>query len=151
MNQFNLRQTFYHGSPEGRIGRFKLSKEGSYGAGVYFADHSRALEFADGVERNVTPVRLLAVNPYFYQAHEGVYGLEDFDSYAIPLVRSLFPEESDALITAAKHHAYGYFDGRIRERLLARGHDLLVVLYEDESFEAVVLSTSIIQLQDHGG
>ena len=144
---FEMAQTFYHGSPRGKISCFIQSTAGSYGEGVYFADYDCAWEYANGSDENITSVWIKAINPYYYIATYEAAEAFDLDSYAIDLILALFEkDEAISIIDKAIQNEYCHFNGEIKRRLKEMGHDCLVVSYEDESFEVIVLENLIIEV-----
>ena len=130
-------EIFYHGSDKTISGDFKVSLEGSFGAGISFADRQCALNYANG-EEGVTPVKLSIKNPYKYAANNDLESPFDFDSYAITLIFELFEYNvALKLIDNAKQHEWGYFGIEIKDRLLELGHDGLIAQYEDDSYEII--------------
>jgi hypothetical protein len=140
---FDLNQDIYHGSLSGKHQHFVPSKSGSFGEGIYFGDLECALIWGDDNINNITKARLNVSKPYFYQANYDKADLYDFDSFAIDLILELYSEqEANAIIDLARASDDGYFKHEIKERLVLKGYDCVVALYEKDVFEVVVFDNA---------
>lgn len=141
----------YHGTAA-TFDAFRLSDRGSFGAGIYLTAEKTAAqtygEAEDGAHVVEVYARFLA--PYRYRADYAAGEAIDFDSYAVPLVRELMGAKADRLL-AASMDSDGKFGPELRDALLARGHDSLIVTYDDGSTEFVALHPGQIKSTSNSG
>lgn len=124
----------FHGTCQS-FDRFRVSPLGFFGAGVYLSTSAEAAaEYAweMGDAAQVMPVYVKMLAPFFFDAP---YARLEPTSFT--LVRHLFPEpEADQIIRQIS--GAGDLRGQVRDRLLAMGHDGLLVQIPDEPLEVIV-------------
>ena len=144
--------TAYHGTAA-QFKRFRISKRGTFGAGIYFGDEHAARSYADGAiviepagEPRVVSVRLYFENPLQVVADYGLGEVFDFDSPAVPLLQRLFGDRANALIESARSNdSDGAFGEEIRREAMRQGFDALILTYPDNSMEYVAFHDRQVQ------
>jgi len=112
------------------------SERGTFGAGFYVGDLACAVEFACEDNGEVLEFRIELQSPLIYDPdfdHE-----YDFDSPAVGLIQQLFDAKEAHEIIERSMAGDGYFGAEVRQRVLERGFDGVIVDYGDGIFEAVI-------------
>lgn len=121
------------------------SERGSFGSGFYCVDYDSALVYASDEPEHMLKANVAMVNPMVVRVGFDQGWAMDFDSAALPLLRKLFTE--DEVLKLVRDSEDGLFDVTIQLAVTEKGHDGLVVIYdEDECFETIVYDQNTISL-----
>lgn len=124
----------YHGTFADDFSAFRASPEGVFGAGVYFTNLPQSAEgFAgpgDADGARLIPVYLSLKNPMLVKADFEAGEAIDFDSPAVPMVQKAMGNAADLAIRTAMA-GEGMFGIDLMAAVEARGHDGVIVTYED--------------------
>lgn len=122
----------YHGTTAD-VREFRVSKRGTFGAGVYFAEKPDDADIftpqTGELGENHVPVYLSLQTPYEYTADFNAGEDVDIDSPAVPLVEYALGAKAPAAIARARN-GDGNFGEAVRAALIAKGHDGIIVTYE---------------------
>lgn len=126
---------FYHGSDLNRIEYlFKPSIEGTWGSGFYMADREAAEIYAnDGL---LAECKVSFSNPYHHKVL-GSHMEEHGELPCLALVQDIFDDPASISGPVIDRHSF-YFGREIQDRLLALGHNGLVITYEQGGCQEIV-------------
>ena len=135
--------TAFHGTAT-KFGRFRSSKIGSFGSGIYFGDKKSADCYSSlatsigGTAPRIIEARLYFNCPLEVQADYAAGEQMDFESPAVPLLKRLFGEKADAMIAHAVKTGAEGFGPEIQAEAIRQGYDGFILTYPDNSMEYVV-------------
>jgi hypothetical protein len=127
--------------------QFVPSERGTLGKGLYFTDdHKLTSLMSEGLDNGrVIPAYMKLENPYTFEQDSEMEGEFDFDSPAVSLLVDVFGSRTARYMIENESDEFAYFGDEIAEELKKRGHDGIIMKFEDGDGEYVAFDPTQIK------